>query len=165
MRTPPRYTRLALALAATLTASTALAQQAETQNQGTSQTTQSNSQNTSQNQQLDRVVVTGSLIPQSELETSTPVTVITAEDIKSRGLSTVAEVLKESSFSTGGVQNNQSSASFTQGAETMSMFGLPAGYVKYLIDGRPMANYPALYNGSDVFNNISGIPIDLVAVS
>ena len=25
-----------------------------------------------------------------------------------------------------------------------------------------MANYPALYNGSDVFNNISGIPIDLV---
>lgn len=74
MRTPPRYTRLALALAATLTASTALAQQAETQNQGTSQTTQSNSQNTSQNQQLDRVVVTGSLIPQSELETSTPAT-------------------------------------------------------------------------------------------
>jgi outer membrane receptor protein involved in Fe transport len=25
-----------------------------------------------------------------------------------------------------------------------------------------MANYPALYNGTDVFNNISGIPIDLV---
>ena len=60
------------------------------------------------------------------------------------------------------MQNNQSSASFTQGAETMSMFGLPAGYVKYLIDGRPMANYPALYNGSDVFNNISGIPVELV---
>ena len=60
------------------------------------------------------------------------------------------------------MQNNQSSASFTQGAETLSLFGLSASYVKYLIDGRPMANYPALYNGSDVFNNISGIPVELV---
>ena len=34
--------------------------------------------------------------------------------------------------------------------------------MKYLIDGRPMADYPALYNGSDTFNNISGIPIDMV---
>ena len=71
-------------------------------------------------------------------------------------------MLQKSSFATGGVQNNQSSASFTQGAETLSLFGLSASYVKYLIDGRPMANYPALYNGSDVFNNISGIPIELV---
>ena len=42
------------------------------------------------------------------------------------------------------------------------MFGLPLGYTKYLIDGRPMANYPALYNGSDTFTSISGIPMDLV---
>ena len=113
-------------------------------------------------EQLDRITVTGSLIPQSQVETFVPVTVITAEDIQSRGFASVAEVLQQSSFSTGGVQGNQTSASFTQGAETMSMFGLPPGYVKYLIDGRPMANYPALYNGSDTFNNISGIPIDLV---
>lgn len=95
MSNTPRYTRLALALAATLSASTALAQQTQTQDQETSQATPS----TSQNQQIERVVVTGSLIPQSEIETSTPVTIITAEDIQSRGLSTVAEVLKESSFS------------------------------------------------------------------
>jgi iron complex outermembrane receptor protein len=111
---------------------------------------------------LDRITVTGSLIPQTQIETFTPVTVITAEDIQSRGFSNIAEVLQKSSFATGGVQGSQSSASFTQGAETVSLFGLPPGYVKYLIDGRPMANYPALYNGSDTFNNISGIPIDLV---
>src|SRR4030095_4015093 len=74
----------------------------------------------------------------------------------------VQDALHQSSFATGGVQGNQTSASFTQGAETNSLFGLNPGYTKYLIDGRPMANYPALYNGSDVFNNISGIPIDLV---
>ena len=111
---------------------------------------------------LDKVVVTGSLIPQTQLETFSPVMTITAEDIRSRGFTSVANVLQQSSMSTGGVQGAQTSASFTQGAETIGMFGLDPGYTKYLIDGRPMANYPALYNGSDTFNNISNIPIDLV---
>lgn len=111
---------------------------------------------------LDRVTVTGSLIPQAQIETVTPVTVITAEQIKAKGFSTVAEVLQQSSFATGAVQGAQTSAGFTQGADAVSLFGMPAGYTKYLIDGRPMVNYPALYNGSDAFNNISGIPIDMV---
>ncbi|MFT4257557.1 MAG: TonB-dependent receptor [Pseudoxanthomonas sp.] len=111
---------------------------------------------------LEKVVVTGSLIPQTELETSSPVTIITAEDIHSRGYTSVADILQQSSFASGGIQGGETSASFTQGAETVSMFGLSPGYTKYLIDGRPMANYPALYNGSDVFNSIQGIPIDLV---
>jgi len=111
---------------------------------------------------LEKVTVTGSLIPQSEIETATPITTITAEDIKARGFNSVADVLQKSSFATGAVQGGQSSGTFTQGAKTVSLFGLSPGYVKYLIDGRPMSNYPALYNGSDTFNNISGIPIDLV---
>ena len=113
-------------------------------------------------QNLDKIVVTGSLIPQTQIETFTPVTIITAEDLQTRGFTSVADALQRSSFATGGVQGNQTSASFTQGAETNSLFGLDPGYTKYLIDGRPMANYPALYNGTSTFNNISGIPIDMV---
>ncbi|MGL6290268.1 MAG: TonB-dependent receptor plug domain-containing protein [Silanimonas sp.] len=112
--------------------------------------------------QLDEIVVTGSLIPRTELETATPVITISADDIRSRGFTNIAEVLKSTSFANGGVQGSQTSASFTQGAETISLFGLSVSYTKYLIDGRPMADYPALYNGSDAFNNISGIPVDLV---
>ena len=111
---------------------------------------------------LDKVVVTGSLIPQTQKETFVPITVISAEDIKVRGFNSVADVLQQSSFATGGIQGSQTSASFTQGAETVSLFGMKASYTKYLINGRPMADYPALYNGSDTFNNISGIPVDLV---
>ncbi len=111
---------------------------------------------------VQKVVVTGSLIPQTAKETFQPITVITADDIKARAFNSVEEVLSSSNMATGGVQGNQSSASFTQGAQTISLFGLPSGYIKFLIDGRPMSNYPALYNGTDVFNNISGIPIDLV---
>lgn len=152
--TAPRRSKLTAALltAMLLPAGLAMAQdqQEETTRSGQDATT------------LDKVTVTGSLIPQTQIETFTPVTVISAEDIQARGFLNLADVLQETSFATGGVQGAQSSASFTQGAETVSLFGLPPGYVKYLIDGRPMANYPALYNGSDTFNNISGIPIDLV---
>ncbi|WP_312002518.1 TonB-dependent receptor plug domain-containing protein, partial [Stenotrophomonas sepilia] len=112
--------------------------------------------------QLDRVTVTGSLIPQTEIENHTPVLTVTAEDIQTRGFTSVADVLQQSSLSTGGLQGGQTSASFTQGAEAAGMFGLSPGYTKYLINGRPMLSYPALYNGGDTFNNISGIPIDIV---
>ncbi|WP_312708445.1 TonB-dependent receptor plug domain-containing protein, partial [Stenotrophomonas sp.] len=111
---------------------------------------------------LDRVTVTGSLIPQTQIETHTPVLTVTAEDIQTRGFTSVAEVLQQSSLTTGGLQGGQTAASFTQGAEASGMFGLDPGYTKYLINGRPMLQYPALYNGSDAFNNLSGIPIDIV---
>lgn len=112
--------------------------------------------------ELNKITVTGSLIPQTELETVSPVITITADDIQARGFNSVSEVLQASTIASGGVQGGETSASFTQGAETVSMFGLKPGYTKYLINGRPMANYPALYNGSDTFNSISGIPIDAV---
>ncbi|MBK0011662.1 TonB-dependent receptor [Stenotrophomonas sp. S41] len=111
---------------------------------------------------LGRVTVTGSLIPQTQVENHTPVLTVTAEDIQTRGFTSIAEVLQQSSLTTGGLQGGQSSAAFTQGAEAAGMFGLDPGYTKYLINGRPMLQYPALYNGSDAFNNISGIPIDIV---
>jgi outer membrane receptor protein involved in Fe transport len=157
----PARNRLTAALLATLTlpvlAGTAFAQdQNETTQDQTSQSTAADAKT------LDAVTVTGSLIPQTEVETSTPVTVISAEDIQTRGFQSVADVLQQSSFTTGGLQGGQTSASFTQGAEAAGMFSLDPGYTKYLINGRPMANYPALYNGSDVFNNISGIPVALI---
>ena len=113
-------------------------------------------------QQLEQVVVTGSLIPQIQGETSTPVTVITAEDMQQRGFATVAEALQHAAFATGSVQGADFYGGFTQGAKTLELFGLSESYVKYLIDGRPMGDYPALYNGTDSFVNIAGIPTVLV---
>ena len=111
---------------------------------------------------LDRITVTGSLIPRSEIETATPVLVVSNEEIRARGFTSVSDVLRSSTFGSGGIQGGQTANTFTQGAEAVSFFGLSPGYTKYLINGRPMSNYPALYNGADVFNNISGIPIDVV---
>ena len=45
--------------------------------------------------ELDKVVVTGSLIPQTTLETFKPVITISAEDIKNRGFNNVQEALAQ----------------------------------------------------------------------
>jgi iron complex outermembrane recepter protein len=143
------YSLLALACATALGATGAFAQDA----------TDTNGNPT---KKLEAVTVTGSLIPQTQVETATPTTTITGAELKAKGFSTVADALQQSAFATGSVQGPQDTNSFTPGAQTLSMFGLPVGYVKYLIDGRPMGNFPSLYNGSETFNNLSSIPIEMV---
>jgi outer membrane receptor protein involved in Fe transport len=114
--------------------------------------------------QLETVVVTGSLIPETQAEAARaqPVIVITAEDLQDRGFATVADALQHGSFSTGSVQNGQYSGGFTQGAQTLLMFGLDPSYTKFLIDGLPIADYPALYNGTINFASIGGIPTVMI---
>jgi outer membrane receptor protein involved in Fe transport len=129
---------------------------------GASSTSSTDQEKKKKEESVEEVVVTGSLIPQSKSETSTPVTVITADEIQQRGFTSVADALQQSSFATGSVQGAQFSGGFTPGAQTLSLFGLDPSYVKYLIDGLPMADYPALYNGTENITSISGIPIELV---
>ena len=111
---------------------------------------------------LDEVIVTGSLIPQSRAETSTPAIVIQAEDLQIKGFTTIADALQHSAIATGAVQGPQFVNGFTPGAQTLSLFGLSPSYTKFLLDGRPIADYPALYNGSDIITSIDGIPTVMV---
>ena len=142
----------------------ALAAQSAHAAEATDQTVSASSDVTksNKNDSLDEVVVTGSLIPHVREETSTPITVITAEDIKNKGFASVADALQHSSFATGSVQGGGFSGGFTQGANVVSFFGLSPSYTKILIDGRPIADYPALYNGTDIVPSIQGIPVELV---
>jgi outer membrane receptor protein involved in Fe transport len=113
-------------------------------------------------ERLEEILITGSLIPRPKEETAVPTSTITAEDLRTKGFATVADALQQASFSSGSVQGSQFVNGFTPGAQTLSLFGLSPSYVKYLIDGRPMADYPALYNGTDIITNISGIPEEMV---
>jgi hypothetical protein len=45
---------------------------------------------------LDKIVVTGSLIPQTSVETFKPVTIISAEDLQTRGFTDVQDALHSS---------------------------------------------------------------------
>ena len=111
---------------------------------------------------LDTVVVSGSLINNSQIQTATPTYSITSEDIKARGFNSVTEVLQNSVFATGSVQGPQQSGGFTQGAQAVSLYGLNPEYTLILLDGRPITQFGQLYNGQSNFTNISNIPIGMI---
>ena len=74
--------------------------------------------------ELKGVVVTGSLIPRARIETASPTVTITAADIQKQAFATVYDALKALPIANGGVQGNQSSGGFTQGAAIMTCFAL-----------------------------------------
>ena len=124
--------------------------------------TQGAKQGKKEAKKLKAVVVTGSLIPQSEIETATPVITITAQDIKRQGFTNLYQALRAQPLSTGQVQGQQFQAGFTPGAETISLLGLPPDFTLTLIDGHPLSDYPLLYNGSFSFTDISSIPLAMI---
>ena len=113
-------------------------------------------------QTLETVTVTGSLIPQAQIETASPTVTITAQDIARQGFATVYDALKASPLANGAVQGNQSSGGFTQSAQTISLFGLPINYTLFLINGKQMTNYPLAYNGSNAFTDLTNIPTAMI---
>jgi outer membrane receptor protein involved in Fe transport len=112
--------------------------------------------------ELQKVVVTGSLIPQAQQETASPVTTITADEIQREGYRNVSDALRAQPLATGAVQDNQFTNGFTPGATTISLLGLAPGFTLILIDGRPLADYPLLYNGQSNFTDLSSIPTGMV---
>ena len=116
-------------------------------------------------QELEKVTVLGSLIPRAQSETASPVFTITADDIKARGFTSVADALQQSSLNTGAIQNTASRTGDVWAAKTVSLFGLLPSYTKFLLDGRPMAAFsPIAQNGdsTELITNLTGIPIDMV---
>ncbi|MBS0193170.1 MAG: TonB-dependent receptor [Proteobacteria bacterium] len=113
---------------------------------------------------LDRVTVTGSLIPRSKKETAQPVITISGKDLQTEGFRNVYDALKTVSVSTGSTQDSQvaSQGSFTPGATTISLFGLDPGFTLILLNGHPMADYPIPYNGTQNITDLSNIPTELV---
>ncbi len=111
---------------------------------------------------LSGVTVSGSLIGNADIQTATPTYTITAADIRARGFDNLADVLRNSVLATGSVQGPQAAGSFTQGAQTVSLFGLSPQFTLILLDGKPIADFGRLYNGTINFTSISNFPIAIV---
>lgn len=113
---------------------------------------------------LQTVTVTGSLIPQSKIETASPVIKITSEDLSKQGFRNVYDALQTLTVSTGSVQGNQAAATgtFTPGAEVISLFGLDPAFTLIMINGHPLADYPLPYNGGESISDLSNIPTAMV---
>ena len=111
---------------------------------------------------LNTVTVTGSLIPQSQIETANPVITITAQDIQKQGFKDVYDALRSLPAANGAVLDNQFTNGFTPGASTVSLLGLDPSFTLVLMNGRPLADYPLLYNANSNFVDLNTIPMALV---
>lgn len=93
--------------------------------------------------QLDEVVVTGQIEPQSIKKSVFNVRVITAEDIKRQAGNNLADVLNQYLNITIQPQSGE-------GRSTVSMFGLDSQYLKVLVDNVPLVSDTGLGNNIDL---------------
>lgn len=116
----------------------------------------------SDNEQLERVIVTGSNIRRISTETSSPVQVITSDELKKSGLTSVADVLRTITANGAGTLSAAFSGAFASGANGVALRGLTVGSTLVLIDGRRMAPYPLGDDGQRSFVDTSSIPFDAI---
>lgn len=116
--------------------------------------------NNDEDKGVERIEVTGSRIKQVDMETSSPITVITAEDIEISGEPTVADVLNNAAVNSfgswRGVSGYGSGASATS---NVNMRGLGPSYTLVLLDGRRM---PGTSSSSGAAADTSRIPMAIV---
>ena len=117
-----------------------------------------------QTQQLDTVQVTGSRIPRAQVEGPAPVTVVTAEEIKAAGFTSVPDVLRAMTQNGGETQSQQSAsgADFSPGAQQVDLRGLGPNHTLVLVNGRRIADFPMPFKGRSNFTDISNIPLGMI---
>lgn len=119
---------------------------------------------TDSTQSLETVTVTGSRIPRAQIEGPAPITVMTAEDIKTKGFISVPDVLRALSQNTGETQSQQSAsgADFSPGAQQVDLRGLGPNHTLVLVNGRRIADFPLPFKGRSNFTDVSNIPIGMI---
>ncbi len=116
----------------------------------------------SQAKQLQTITVTGSAIPRIDVETPSPVTVITAEQIERSGLKTVSDVVRAISADNSGSIPTAFTAGFAAGSSGVALRGLTVNSTLVLIDGRRSASYALADDGQRSFVDLNTIPVNAI---
>lgn len=109
---------------------------------------------------LEKVIVTGSNIKRTDMETASPVTVLTREDLKKSGAVTLGDVITNLTVAQGGLSGVEFSG-FTPGAATVSLRGLGDNATLVLINGRRIAPY-GITGFQSVLTSINAIPVSAI---
>ena len=111
------------------------------------------------------VYVTGSNIKRTDKEGTSPLSVMTAQDIKGTGATTVADLMKYiPSMGTDGNQDFGSGSGFAKGTSTASLRGLGSSSTLILLNGRRVtpAPYADPNNGNSVIYDLNSIPVSAI---
>jgi iron complex outermembrane receptor protein len=117
-----------------------------------------------QPQKGEKIEVTGSNIKRVDTEGPAPVQVITRDEILKSGQRDLAELLRGISAASAGSQLDQTSNSFSNGAQTVSLRGLGSAATLLLVNGRRLT--PSAYadpnTGNSTVYNLNAIPLDAI---
>jgi iron complex outermembrane recepter protein len=110
------------------------------------------------------IVVTGSILKRADTNTPSPVTVVTAEELDKKGISTVQDAIQQIASNNGPALTNSFTANgaFAAGASAVSLRGLSTNSTLVLFDGLRAAYYPLADDGSRNFVDLNTIPDDIV---
>ena len=111
---------------------------------------------------LEKVVVTGSRIARAQVEGPSPVTVISGEEITSRGYKNVYDAIASQTQNTGMTQGEDYGNTFQPAASALNLRGLGPNHTLVLINGRRVADYPTAYDGAVNFTNLANIPAVMI---
>jgi iron complex outermembrane receptor protein len=111
---------------------------------------------------VGEIVVTGSLIRRTDLETASPVTAITAKELQVSGFDTLSSVLTNITANGAGTLSDNNSLAFAGGASGIALRGLSVGATLTLVDGHRLAPYPLSDDGERQFTDVQSIPIGAV---
>ncbi len=114
-------------------------------------------------ERLKTIMVTGSLIPQIDMETPAPVQVISAEQIKRSGFTSVSQVIRAISANNSGTIPNAFTNGFAAGASGVALRGLNVASTLVLIDGQRTAPYALDDDGQRSFTDLNSIPLNAVS--
>lgn len=110
---------------------------------------------------VERIQITGSRIKRTDLETATPVTVLSADDMAKQGFTTIQDALQNLT-STTGAMTTQEVHGFTPAASSISLRNAGASRTLTLIDGKRLNQYPKPAGGTDNFVDTANLPMEAV---
>ncbi len=113
---------------------------------------------------VPEIVVTGTLFRRKNIETASPVVVVTALELQQRGIVTVADALQTLTSNNAGSLPTAFSANgaFANGASGASLRGLTTDSTLVLFDGLRAAYYPLADDGARNFVDLNTIPNSIV---
>ena len=110
---------------------------------------------------LDKVVVTGSRIPRSEIEGPAPVLIVTDQKIKAQGFQTFNE-FAQSIPQAGTAETAPSWGASSVNARQLNLRNLGSDHSLLLVNGHRVADYPQPADGKSTFQNYNNIPSGMI---
>lgn len=108
----------------------------------------------------EAIIVTGSIIRRTNIETPSPVTAITSESLEQRGINTASEALQRISANGAGTISTgwNTGFNFAAGANAPALRGLTVQATLSIADGMRIAPYPLADDGQRNFVDLNTIP-------